>query len=229
MIALFRFQVAGYLRSFRVLHPLIIIALLLIVVLAQGPSGSRAAELAIGELADVAAFLLPIGAWVTRGLLDTQPDVQRELSAVSVGGRHTPALAGLLAGYAVNLCLAALLLALPLVQALAVGLEAPALLTGIALNVLVAAAATVVGAWTSRAVITSAAMSVLVLLGASLAILLLSMGPLSPLSLPMIGWLRAAHHGPGAFAAAFPAVAVHIALWTAAVGLGYVLIRRHRP
>jgi hypothetical protein len=228
VIALVRFQIAGYLRSLRILHPLIVIALLLIVGMQPGPSGPGALELATGSLGDAAAFLLPIGAWATRSLLDTQPDVQRNLSAVSVGGRHTPAVAELLAGYAINVCLAALLLALPVIQGLAVGLGAAAVLAGIALVLLVAAAATVLGAWTSRAVIASQAVSILVLLGGCLAVLLLSLGPLTWLTIPMIGWLRAAQHGPGTFVSALPAVALHIALWSAAVGLGYVLLRRQR-
>lgn len=232
MIALSRFQIAGYLRSLRVLHPLIVIFLLLIVVMKDGPSGPQAKDLATGSLGDAAAFLLPIGAWATRALLDTQPDVQRDLSALSVcagqGGHDTPALAGLLAGYVITLFLAALLLALPLFQGLAVGVDTPALLTGIALSLLVAAAATVLGAWTSRAVIPSPAVSILALLGGSLAVLLLSLGPLEWLSIPMVGWLRAAHHGPNAFVSALPTMALHIAIWCAVVGLGYVVVRRQR-
>jgi hypothetical protein len=228
MIALFRFEIAGYLRSLRVLPPLIFIALLLILVLQGGASGPQAKELATGSLGDVAAFLLPIGAWATRALLDTQPDVQRELSAVSVGGRHIPALAGLLAGYAINLCFAALLIAFPAVQGIAVGLGPATLLAALALIVLVAAAATVLGAWTSRAVITSPGASLLALLAGCTAVLLLSLGPLAWVSIPMIGWLRAAHHGPDAFVSALPAVALHIVLWSTIVGLGYVLVRRRR-
>jgi hypothetical protein len=232
VIALSRFQIAGYLRSLRVLHPLIVIFLLLIVVMKDGPSGPQAKDLATGSLGDAAAFLLPIGAWATRALLDTQPDVQRDLSALSVcagqGGHDTPALAGLLAGYVITLFLAALLLALPLFQGLAVGVDTPALLTGIALSLLVAAAATVLGAWTSRAVIPSPAVSILALLGGSLAVLLLSLGPLEWLSIPMVGWLRAAHHGPNAFVSALPTMALHIAIWCAVVGLGYVVVRRQR-
>ncbi|MCW2913511.1 MAG: hypothetical protein JWN52_1579 [Actinomycetia bacterium] len=232
MIALSRFQIAGYLRSLRALHPLIVVALLLILVMQDGPSGPQAKDLATGSLGDVAAFLLPIGAWATRALLDTQPDVQRDLSALSVcagqGGRSTPALADLLAGYVINLCLAALLLAFPLLQGLVVGVDPLVVLTGIVLSLLVAAAATVLGAWTSRAVIPSPAVSLLTLLGGSVAILLFSLGPLKWLSIPMVGWLRAAHHGPDAFVSALPTMALHIAIWSAVVGLGYVLVRRQR-
>jgi hypothetical protein len=228
VIALVRFQLAGYVRSLRVLYPLLVVALLLIVGLQGGPSGPQAKDLATGGLGDVAAFLLPIGAWATRALLDTQPDVQRELSAVSVAGRNTPALAGLLAGYVINLGLAALLLTFPVGQGLSVGLGAPAVLAGVALILLVAAAATVVGAWTSRPVIPSPATSILALLGGCLAILLLGLGPFAWLSIPMIGWLRAAHHGQHAFLSALPAVAARITLWTAVVGTAYVLVRRHR-
>ncbi|MEU5878236.1 hypothetical protein [Spirillospora sp. NPDC047279] len=225
MIALARFQVAGYLRSLRVLPPLIVILLLLALVLFQPPVGAR---LATGAFGDVAAFMFPVWAWAARSLLDTQPDEQRALSATAAGGPWTPALAGLLAAGSVNLGLAVIVLAVPVVQGLVAGLAALPVLAGLALNALVAAAATLLGAWTSRALVPDPGVSLLALLGGATAALLLSLGPLDVVSVPMISWIRAAHDGPDVLVSAFPGLGAHLALWTAAVGLAYLLVRRTR-
>ena len=229
MIALTRFQLSGYVRSQRILHPLIAVALLMFLALIQSPASDRpenTARLVMGNLGDVAAFLIPIGAWATRALLDTQPDVQRDLSFLALGSRSSAAVAGLLAGYLTNVALAALLLVLPLYFAITLGIGVPAILAGIGLSMLAAVPATLLGAWACRAVIPAQAWSILALLGGSVMLLVLSMGPLSPLSIPMIGWLRAAQHGPQAFTSAFPGVALHLAVWSALVGALYVLFRR---
>ncbi|GAA2574558.1 hypothetical protein SMC26_36325 [Actinomadura fulvescens] len=226
MIALARFQVSGYVRSLRVLQPVIVILLILALVLFQPPAN---AELAAGAFGDVAAFMFPVWAWAARALLDTQPDEQRALSATAARHPLTPACAGLLAAYAVNLALGAAILAVPTVQGLSAGLDGTALAAGLGLNLLVAAAGTFLGAWTSRAVIPDAGVSLLALLGGATAALLLSIGPLSWLSVPMVAWIRAAHDGPGEFVAAFPGLALHLGLWTAVVGVVYVVVRRGRP
>ncbi|TDD60704.1 hypothetical protein [Actinomadura rubrisoli] len=228
MIALARFQVVGYVRSLRVLHPLIVIALIVALVLLQGPAGPDAKELAVGTLGDVAAFMFPVWAWAARALLDTQPDEQRALSATAARHRSTPTWAGLLAAYGVNVCLGFLALVVPLLQALTVESPARAILAGCGLCLLVAVAGTLLGAWTSRAVLPDPGVSLLALLGGAVVLLLLGLGRLGWLSVPMIEWLRAAHDGPNRFVSEFPGVAVHLALWSAIVGAGYVAIARVR-
>jgi hypothetical protein len=225
MIALIGFHLDGYLRSLRVLHPLIAIGLILVIFLLDGPSGPHATDLAVGSYGDVAAFLFPIAAWAARGLLDTEPDGQRDLSSLAVGPRSVPA--GLLAAYLLNLALGAALLAPVVVQGVWAGADTGATTAGIVLALLVAVPATLLGAWTSRAVIPSQAISILVLLGGSVLILILGLGPLSWLTLPMIHWLHAAHHGSAAFTNALPGVAVQIALWSTVVGGAY-LVKRSR-
>ncbi|MEO5874613.1 MAG: hypothetical protein ABIS86_19715 [Streptosporangiaceae bacterium] len=219
MIALARFQLDGYLRSLRVLHPLIAVGLILVIFLFDGPGGPHAADLAVGSYGDVAAFLFPVAAWAARGLLDTEPDVQRDLSALAVGGRAAPA--GLLAAYLVNIILGTALLLPVVIQGVMVGVPAGATLAGIALMLLVAVPATLLGAWTSRAVIASQAVSILVLLGGSALILVLGLGPLSWLTIPMITWLHAAHHGAAAFTSVLPGVAAQTLLWSAVTGAAY--------
>jgi hypothetical protein len=225
MIALIRFHLDGYVRSLRVLHPLIAVGLVLVIFLFDGPSGPNAADLAVGSYGDVAAFLFPIAAWAARGLLDTEPDGQRDLSSLAVGRRSVPA--GLLAAYLLNLALGAALLGPVLVQGVRAGAGSGATAAGIILTLLVAVPATLLGAWTSRAVLPSQAVSILVLLGGSVLILILGLGPLSWLTLPMIQWLNAAHHGSADFTNALPGIAAQIALWSAVVGGAY-LIKRTR-
>ncbi|WP_067461576.1 hypothetical protein [Actinomadura macra] len=228
MIALARFQISGYLRSLRVLHPLIVIALVVALILLQGPSGPEAGDLAVGTLGDVAAFMFPIWAWTARALLDTQPDEQRALTATAARRPSTPTWAGLLAAYAVNLCLGLLALAVPLFQAILAESPGKAILTGLALSALVAASGTLLGAWTSRAVLTDPGVSLLALLGGAAALILLGLGRLSWLSIPMIEWLRTAHDGSEAFVSGFPALALHLLLWTAAAGIAYAALPRLR-
>lgn len=95
IVALARFEVAGYVRSLRVLHAITAEALLIgLVLLAEPPSGPQEV---LNTLADSAALMFPIWAWAGRGLLDTEPDTQRYLSAVSIGRRGRAVAAGLLA------------------------------------------------------------------------------------------------------------------------------------
>ncbi|QXJ24902.1 hypothetical protein AGRA3207_006312 [Actinomadura graeca] len=228
MIALTRFQIAGYVRSLRVLHPVIVIALVVALVLLNGPSGPDADDLAVGTFGDVAAFMFPIWAWASRALLDTQPDEQRALSATAARHRSTPTWAGLLAAYTVNLCLALIALVVPLIQAILADAPGTAILTGLALSPLVAATGTLLGAWTSRAVLADPGVSLLALLGGVVVLVLLGLGRLSWLSIPMIEWLRAAHDSPQEFTSAFPALTVHLLLWTAVTGAAYAAVPRFR-
>ncbi|MFA1539465.1 hypothetical protein [Actinomadura monticuli] len=229
MIALVRFQIAGYARSLRILQPFIVVALFVVLILVQGPSGPDASDLAVRTFADVAAIMFPVWAWAARALLDTQPDEQRALTATAVRRPSTPIWAGLLAAYATNVLLGLLALALPLVQAVQAGSPGLAISAGCALNLLVAVPGTLLGAWTSRALIPDPGISLLALLGGAAALLLLGMGPLSWLSVPMIEWLRAAHGGPDAFTSAFPAIALHLLLWSAAAATLYTTTPRHHP
>ncbi|GAA2457208.1 hypothetical protein GCM10010191_91160 [Actinomadura vinacea] len=384
MIALVRFQVAGYVRSLRALQPLIVVFLLSLVVLQGSGDG---AKLAVGTLGDLAAFMFPVWAWTARALLDTQPDEQRSLSALAVrsnppvprshharrrgtsaraaaapnanhpgfntppepaspnatnarpsgpapaerpkdksrtspaadaqplpgtggsvpddsvgaadagtapadghpggrpdGGRdrsqpvatdlpmgeirsrggahtgrpsgaavaadraapgkpgwsarrraslvlagHSQAVAGVLAAYSVNVGLGALVLAVPMLQAYGAGAGTAAPLMGVGLSLLVALAATVLGAWTSRAIIADTGISLLALIGGVVAALLLSLSPLSWVAVPMVDWLRAAHAGPSAFTASFPGIALRLVLWIMVVGVGYLAVARNRP
>ncbi len=228
MIALARFQVAGYVRSYRALYPLIVVALLMAILLQQWPATHDPRlypGLVAGGYGDSAAFLVPIGAWAARSLLDTEPDVQRDLSWLAV---RSPAAAGLLAGFAVNLALALLLAIFPVAQTISFGLGPGLVLSGLALMVLAAAAATAFGAWTCRAVMPSTVLSVLALIGGFVLLLVLGMGALRAVSIPIVGWVRAAHRGPGHLAGALPGLSLQVVLWCLVVAGGYVTVRRTR-
>ncbi|MQY02995.1 hypothetical protein [Actinomadura macrotermitis] len=223
MIALTRFQIAGYVRSLRALYPLIATAALTLLVFLQRPQDT---ELAFGSLGDVMAFMVPIWAWTSRALLDTQPDTQRALTALAVP-RHP--LAGLLAAYTANLALALVAVPIPLLHAVTTGVAPASLPALLALLLLSCAAATVLGAWTSRAIIPRPATASVALLGALTGALLLGLTPASWLAPPILDWVSAARHGPSAFAGAFPALALHLALWTAVAAAGYLSLAHRRP
>ncbi|QFG25491.1 hypothetical protein [Actinomadura sp. WMMB 499] len=228
MITIVRFQTAAYIRSLRVLPPLIAVVFIVGLMLSQAPGGPEAAELAVGTFGDGAAFMFPIWAWAARGLLDTAPDEQRALTAAAARHPRAPVWAGLFAAYLVNLGLGIVALAAPLGHAVSLGSPGPAVLAGCALNALVAAAGTLLGAWTSRAVLPSPGVSLLTLIGGATALILLGLGPFSGLSVPMIDWLRAAHDGSDVFVSDFSGIALHLSIWTGLVGAAYIATDRFR-
>lgn len=229
MIAVMRFQLGGYLRSVRALHPVLALALLVAVVF-SAPLGAGTAEIrqgALTALGDLATMTFPISAWAARGLLDTEPDAQRHVTAVTAG-RWRALAAGPLAVYGFAAVLALLAPVYPMAEGARYGLAPSTLLLAVALTLASTLAATVLGALTSRAVIPSPGASILVLLGVCGANLLLGIGPLRVLTVPMIEWMRAAAHGPAAFAAALPALLLRTVAWAAVAALLYARLRRHR-
>jgi hypothetical protein len=230
MIAVMRFQLSGHLRSVRALHPVIALALLLAIVFSS-PLGGTPDEIrhgAMNALADLAALVFPICAWAARGLLDTEPDAQRHVSAVAVG-RWRAMLAGVAAAFVFSAALALAAPIYPLAEASGAGLGVRATLAGVALLPLSALPATALGALTSRAVLPSPGTSILVLLGACGLNLILGLGPLRVLTVPMIEWMRAAGRGPSDLIDAFPVLAARTLAWTAVTGALYAWLRRTRP
>ncbi|MCP2339695.1 hypothetical protein [Actinomadura rupiterrae] len=220
MIALIRFQLAGYLRSMRFLPPLIVAVLLVLLVFGQWPSGPDRIKLATGTLGDAAAFMVPLSAWTSRSLLDTQPTVQRWITLLAV---RQSAIAGLLAAFTASTVLGLILFAAPLLQALTIGVPAATTAAAALLVPLACAAGTLIGAWTSRAIIPGAGASLLTLLAILTASLLLGLGRLSFLAIPYLDWIKAAHNGPSNLQSSLPAVLLHLFLWCAAAATGYLL------
>jgi hypothetical protein len=230
MIAMVRFQLSAYLRSVRALHPVLALALLLAIVFSS-PLGGTPAQVrqgALNAIADLAVLTFPICAWAARGLLDTEPDAQRHVSAVTAG-RWKALVAGAAAAYTFSAVLAVISPIYPLAEAAGSGLKIQTVLLSIALLPLSSLAATALGALTSRAIMPSTGTSIIVLLGVCAANLILGLGPLRVLTVPMIDWMRAASHGPSAFTDAFPAIALRTVAWAAIVTTLYTWLRRTRP
>jgi hypothetical protein len=230
MIAVIRFQLSGYLRSVRALHPILALGLLLAIVFSS-PLGGTPAQVRQGALttvADMTALVFPICAWAARGLLDTEPDTQRHVTAVTAG-RWRAVLSGSVAAYAFSVVMALAAPVYPLAQAAGAGLGVRDVLLSVALLPLSALAATALGALTSRAVIPSPGTSILVLLGVCGLNLILGLGPLKVLTVPMIEWMRAASNGPSDLAGAFPWLALRTVAWAAVGATLYAWLRRTRP
>jgi hypothetical protein len=230
MTAAMRFQLSGYARSSRALHPVLALALLLAIVFSS-PLGGTPAEVrsgALTALGDLAALIFPICAWAARGLLDTEPDAQRHIGVVALG-RWRAMACGLCTAAAFNAGLALVAAVYPLAEAVRSGARVSALLPAVALLPLSALAATALGALTSRAIISSPGRSILVLIGVYVADLLLGLGPLRVLTVPMIEWMGAAGRSPSAFTGALPWFALRTLAWATLAIAVYARLRRTRP
>ncbi|MGP3935809.1 hypothetical protein [Nonomuraea sp. KM88] len=215
MIALAAFRLAAYVRSHRVYQALLLaLALLAILYGSRAPKGEETSV-----LTDGAVLIVAVLAWAARSLLDTEPDRQREMSAIQAGGRGREVAAGLIAAFAACAGLAAIALA----WALLLGVSAtppPAVLAAvIALYALAALAGTALGALTSRAIVRSPAVSITALLLGFLATLLVSTSPLYWLTVPLIPWMRAANAGD--LLGRFPELAALSLVWCLIALAGY--------
>ncbi|SDM34648.1 hypothetical protein [Nonomuraea jiangxiensis] len=191
MIALTAFRLAGYVRSHRVYQALLLTLAMLAIL--YGSRAPRGAEVSV--LADGAVLIIPILAWAARSLLDTEPDLQRELSAVQVGGRGREVAAGLVAAFAACAVLSALGLGWALLLGVSQAPPTGVLITILLLHALATLTGTTLGALTSRAVLASPAVSIMALVLGFMAMLLLSASPLYWLTVPVIRWMRAANTG----------------------------------
>src|SRR5262245_23333411 len=188
MTALTRFRLLAYVRSHRAFQPLVgLLAVLAILYASRVPTGSE-----LGALADSAGILLPVLAWAARGLLDNEPDEQR---AIALSARGTGEMyAGLAAAALFNTALVVIALVWPLLVGFEVRPSASVILAGVLLHLLAVLAGTALGALTSRPITPSPAVSTSVLIGAYLGTLALSTSRASWLSVPVMDWMRAAHH-----------------------------------
>ncbi|MFC4114613.1 hypothetical protein [Nonomuraea zeae] len=191
MIALAVFRLAAYIRSHRVYQALLLT--LAMVAIVYGSRAPRGAEVSV--LTDGAVLLIPVLAWAARSLLDTEPDRQREMSAIQAGGRGKEVAAGLLAAFAACAGFAALGLAWALLLGVSQAPRSGLLASVLFLYGLSALSGTVLGALTSRAVLRSPAVSIMALILGFLVMLLVSASSLYWLTVPLIPWMRAANAG----------------------------------
>ncbi|MGW2152933.1 hypothetical protein [Nonomuraea sp. NPDC001699] len=221
MIALAVFRLAAYVRSHRVHQALLLtLALLAIVYGSRAPKGTEAAV-----LADGAVLIIPVLAWATRSLLDTEPDRQRELSAIMVGGRGKEVAAGLVASLAACAGLAAVGLGWAVLLGLSERPGRDVLGAALVLHALAVLAGTALGALTSRAVLRSPAVSIMSLVLGFLVMLLLSASPAYWLTVPLVVWMRTA--GSGELTDQLPQLAAISLVWCLA-GLALYAWRRRR-
>ncbi|MFC4535900.1 hypothetical protein [Sphaerisporangium dianthi] len=222
--SLTRFKIEAYVRSHRVIHPFA--GLLVIMIVLYSVRVNLGQELS--SYADSAALLVPVFGWAARGLLDTEPDMQRLVSGTAAGRPGREVAAGLIAAAAVDAVLAVLALAVPL----AIGFTATpglgVLLGGLALHLLSLLTGIALGALTSRPILPDPAASALILLGGYAAILLVNLAPVIWLTVPILGWMRAA--GQSDFLSrSLPGLAAITAGWCAAALFAYIRLRRTRP
>ncbi|MET8866693.1 hypothetical protein ABZW11_27450 [Nonomuraea sp. NPDC004580] len=222
MIALAVYRVAGYVRSHRVYQALLLtLAMLAILHGSRAPRGEEASV-----LADGAVLLIPVLAWAARSLLDTEPDRQREMSAVQVGGCGKEVAAGLLAAFAACAVFAALALLWALLFGVTERPSSGVLAAAVLLYGVSALTGTALGALTSRAVLPSPAISIMALVLGYLAMLLLSATAPAWLTVPLIGWMKAANAGE--LVTRLPELGAISLAWCALALTAYTWLRRTR-
>jgi hypothetical protein len=223
MIALARFKFAAYARSHRIFQaalPMLVLLSLLYATRAA-PGGEAAA------LTDSAVTIIPVLAWAARGLLDTEPDEQRLVSATAAGGPSRESRAGLAAALLLTAVFAAVALGAGLLIGLSAAPPLPVLAAAVALHGCAVLTGTALGALTSRAILRSPAVSIMTLVLGFLAILLVSASPLAWLTVPLLAWNRAANAGE--LTAGLPGLLLPALAWTL-IGLAvYLRLRRTRP
>jgi hypothetical protein len=170
MSALVRMRLSGFLRGGRALAPLI--AVLVELGLIYG-GGSSPAAVAYGYSA---AALFPVLAWLTKVLLDTEPDGQRRLARLAVGPRRE-ATAGILAAAVCALVVCAAAMAAPWLFG---GIDTryslgPGMALGVLAHLLAIPAALALGALASRAVTGSVRNGVTVLVVAAVLVVVLGL------------------------------------------------------
>ncbi|MEV6601281.1 hypothetical protein AB0M36_31155 [Actinoplanes sp. NPDC051346] len=231
MIALTRMRLAGFLRGGRALAPLMV-GLALLGILYGGGQSSAASAYGYS-----AAMLFPVFAWLTKVVLDTEPDVQRHLARVTVGPvreAFSGALAATLAGLVI--CVAALVAPVPFgaIRGPDPGTAEPSMAVGVWLGVvahlLSLAAGVGLGALASRAVTRTVRVGVTVLaVGSVLAVVLGLQGSIAPwLVPPVMAFARALARVPLPSTATFWLLGGWALGWCALALSGYLWLRRRR-
>ncbi|OJF15572.1 hypothetical protein [Couchioplanes caeruleus] len=231
MIALTRMRLAGFLRGGRVLAPLM--AGLAVLGILHGGGQSSAAS-AYGYSA---AVLFPVFAWLTKVVLDTEPDVQRRLARVAVGPvreAFAGALAAVLAGLV--FCAAALVVppALGALRGPDPGTGEPSTAVGVGLGIvahlLSLAAGVGLGALASRAVTRTIRAGVTVLaVGVVLGVVLGLQGSVAPWLVPPVMALARALAGvPLPSAGTFLLLGGWALTWCTLAFAVYLWLRRSR-
>jgi hypothetical protein len=231
MIALIRMRLAGFLRGGRAVAPMI--AVLAVLSVLHGGGRSTAAS-AYGYSA---VCLFPVLAWLTKLLLDTEPDAQRRLARLAAGPVREAA-AGLLAALfaATVVCVLAMLTPwlFRAIEGPRPGSLEPSLAAGVILGVLAHVlsmlAAVVLGAVAARAVTRKVLPGVAILAsGSILAIVLGLSGSIAPwLVPPVMATARALGGRVAPTAGTLVLLTAWTVLWCGVVLTVYARLRRVR-
>ncbi|MEV6844824.1 hypothetical protein [Actinoplanes sp. NPDC051411] len=225
MTALTRMRLSGFVRGGRALPPAIAVLVVLGVIYGGGASP---AAIAYGYSA---AALFPVLAWLTKILLDAEPDTQRRLARISVGPARE-AVAGVLAALVISLIVCALAMGAPWLfhgidpaKSLAGGV-----VLGILAHLLAIPPAIALGALASRAVTRNARTGVAILTVAAVLVVVLGLkGSWAPwLVPPVMATARALNDSGTPPAGTLTRLIAWAVLWTAAAFTGYASLRRSR-
>ncbi|MEV6299261.1 hypothetical protein AB0M02_07655 [Actinoplanes sp. NPDC051861] len=223
MSALVRMRVTGFVRSGRALAPLV--ALLAILGVLYGGGASPAAP-AYGYSA---AALFAVLAWLTKLVLDTEPDVQRGLARLSVGPVREGT-AGILAAAVLGagVCLAAMVT--PFVFGAIRGPYFPGILLGLLAHVLSLLGALALGALAARAVTRRVLPGVATLVTGSVLVIVFGLsGSIAPwLVPPVMATARALTEARTPDPATLVGLAAWTVAWCAVVLALYARLRRDR-
>ena len=227
VVGLARMRTEAFVRSGRVLAPGL--AALIVLGVAYGGGAAQAGE-AYGYSAVV---LFPVVAAQTQMLLNTEPDVQRRISLVAVGGLRREILAGALAATVAALVVVAVALAAPWLIGGITGPQhagdpslAEGFAAGIWANLLLLPPAVALGALASRAAVGSTGLGLAVLASGSV------LGYVVGVRDSFVWWLgppllsTARSTVDGLDAAALLGFTAQSLLWTAVVLAGYAWLRR---
>jgi hypothetical protein len=225
MTALVWMRLAGFVRGGRALAPLIAVLVELGIIYGGGASP---AAVAYGYSA---VALFPVLAWLTKLLLDAEPDVQRRLARLAVGPAREAA-AGVLAALILGLLVGVAAMAAPW---LFHGIDtSKALGSGIALGVLAhllaVPPAVAVGALASRAVTGSVRLGVTVLVVSAVLVVVLGLSnSFAPwLVPPVMATARALNDSVAPPAGTLVGLMAWAVVWCAAAFAGYGWLRRAR-
>lgn len=231
MISLVRMRLAGFFSGGRALAPLITVLVILGVLYGGGASTAGAAY------GYSAAALFPVLAWLTKVLLDTEPDVQRRLARLAVGPAREGA-AGLLAALAAGgaVCAVAMLVPWPFhaIRGPEAGTDESSLATGVLLGVLAHVmsliAAVALGALSGRAVTRRILPGVATLVTGSMLVVVLGLNKsFAPwLAPPVMTTARELTSGATPPTGTLAGLTAWSLAWTAAALAVYGTLRRSR-
>lgn len=221
-LQLARMRLYAFVRTGRVIPALL--SVLVVVGILYGGGHSSA-----GEAYGLSAFIvMPLVAWQSKLILDTESDTARRLYRVTTGPRRELA-AGLVAAAFAGWGLAAVALVEPWVLG---SIDTDSVTRGVAYglwaHLLVVPPAVALGALTSRAVTRTVGVGALALVGGWLVVAVVGLhaSPFEVIGPPLMSVARTTREASGLFPAL--GLSAWVLAWTATALAGYAVVRRTR-